>query len=59
MREAGQPEEAIRTFRRAYERLVGGETGLLPSAELEPASDVPALEDLPEHDAGEALERGG
>ena len=57
MREAGQPEEAIRTFRRAYERLVGGETGLLPSAELEPASDVPALEDLPEHDAGEALER--
>jgi UTP--glucose-1-phosphate uridylyltransferase len=56
MREDGQSEEAIRSFRRAYERLVGGETGLLPSAELEPATDVPSLDELPEADAGGALE---
>jgi UTP--glucose-1-phosphate uridylyltransferase len=48
MRAAGQPEEAIRAFRSAYERLVGGERGLLPSADLEPAGEVPALDQLPE-----------
>jgi UTP--glucose-1-phosphate uridylyltransferase len=55
MREAGQPEEAIRAFRNAYERLVGGESALLPSSELEPAGEVPTLESLPEADAKEAL----
>src|SRR6185437_16483242 len=30
-------------------------TAMLPSAELEPAGDVPALEDLPEADPGQAL----
>jgi UTP--glucose-1-phosphate uridylyltransferase len=57
MRDAGQPEEAIRAFRNAYERLLGGESALLPSAELEPAGDVPALEDLEAGDPAEALER--
>jgi len=56
MREAGQPEEAIKGFRNAYERLVGGESALLPSSELEPAGEVPALDHLPEVDVSEALE---
>jgi UTP--glucose-1-phosphate uridylyltransferase len=55
MRAAGQPEEAIRNFRNAYERLESGESAMLPSAELEPAGDVPALDDLPETDVGDAL----
>ncbi len=56
MREAGQPEEAIRGFRNAYERLEGGESAMLPSRELEPAGDVPALDSLPDADVAEALE---
>ncbi len=56
MRAAGQPEEAIRSFRRAYERLAGGESGVIRSAELEPVRDVPALVDMPDVDAGAALE---
>ena len=56
MRDAGQPEEAIRNFASAYRRLESGESAMLPSAELEPAGDVDALEDLPEADA-RALDR--
>ena len=56
MRAAGQHEEAIATFRRAFERLIAGESGLLESAALAPASGVPALEELPAAD-GRALER--
>ena len=52
MREAGQPEEAIRNFASAYRRLASGESAMLPSADLEPAGDVDTLEDLPEADAG-------
>ncbi len=55
MRDAGQPEEAIRAFRSAYERLVSGESAMLPSAELEPAADVDTLEQLPDADPAEAL----
>jgi UTP--glucose-1-phosphate uridylyltransferase len=55
MREAGQPEEAIRAFRNAYERLVGGESALLPSSELEPAGDIPSLDSLPDTDPRDAL----
>jgi UTP--glucose-1-phosphate uridylyltransferase len=50
MREADQPEEAIRSFRSAYERLVGGESAMLPSAELEPAGDVDIFDQLPDAD---------
>jgi UTP--glucose-1-phosphate uridylyltransferase len=57
MRAAGQPEEAIRSFRSAYERLVGGQPTELRSADLEPAGDVAALDGLPEVDAADALER--
>ncbi|MBV8219263.1 MAG: UTP--glucose-1-phosphate uridylyltransferase [Solirubrobacterales bacterium] len=56
MREAGQPEEAIRAFASAYRRLESGESAMLPSAELEPAGDVDTLGELPEADAG-ALDR--
>jgi UTP--glucose-1-phosphate uridylyltransferase len=55
MRAAGQHEEAIRAFRAAYERLAAGESGLLASDELEPATDVLELEQLPAADPAEAL----
>jgi UTP--glucose-1-phosphate uridylyltransferase len=55
MRAAGAHPEAIRAFERAYERLESGETAMLPSAELEPAGDVTALDDLPEADPSLAL----
>ena len=57
MREAGQPEEAIRSFASAYGRLVSGESAMLPSDELEPAGEVERFEELPEDDAGEVLDR--
>ena len=50
MREADQPEEAIRSFRSAYERLVSGESAMLPSADLEPAGDVDIFDQLPDAD---------
>ncbi|MFL5862241.1 MAG: UTP--glucose-1-phosphate uridylyltransferase [Solirubrobacteraceae bacterium] len=55
MRAAGAHPEAIRAFESAYGRLESGETAMLPSADLEPAGDVPALEDLPEADPAVAL----
>jgi UTP--glucose-1-phosphate uridylyltransferase len=50
MREADQPDEAIRSFRSAYERLVGGQSAMLPSDELEPVGDVDIFDQLPEAD---------
>jgi UTP--glucose-1-phosphate uridylyltransferase len=50
MRAAHQPDEAIRSFRSAYERLVRGESAMLPSAELEPAGDVDIFDQLPDGD---------
>jgi UTP--glucose-1-phosphate uridylyltransferase len=55
MRAAGAHEEAIRSFEDAYTRLVSGGESLLATADLEPAGDVPKLEDLPEADAAQAL----
>jgi UTP--glucose-1-phosphate uridylyltransferase len=55
MRAAGAHEEAIRQFESAYERLDSGRSTMLPSSELEPAGDVPALTDLPDADMGDAL----
>jgi UTP--glucose-1-phosphate uridylyltransferase len=57
MRAAGQPEEAVRAFARAYERVAGGESAVIWSDELEPAQEVPRLEDLPDSDSAAALER--
>jgi UTP--glucose-1-phosphate uridylyltransferase len=47
MRADGQDEEAVRAFARAYERLESGESVLIPSDSLEPATDVPSLDELP------------
>ncbi|MGA2926233.1 MAG: UTP--glucose-1-phosphate uridylyltransferase [Solirubrobacteraceae bacterium] len=55
MRDAGQPEEAVRNLRSAYERLAGGRPVMLASAELEPAGDVARLEQLPAADPALAL----
>ena len=56
MRDAGQSDEAIRAFAGAYERLAGGESGMLPTAELEPATGVPTLDDLPAAEESGALD---
>ena len=56
MRDAGQPEEAIRTFRRNYERVEAGESAFLRSDELEPVSDVASLDRAGEPDTEEALQ---
>jgi UTP--glucose-1-phosphate uridylyltransferase len=57
MRAAGQPEEAILAFTHAYERVAGGESALIPSDELEPAQDVPRLDELSETNPSRALEQ--
>lgn len=57
MRAAGQSDAAIRQFCFALERVRSGAQTLIPSSELEPVPDVPALEDLPDVDPGAALER--
>jgi UTP--glucose-1-phosphate uridylyltransferase len=46
MREAGQPEGAVRAFASAYERLRAGGSFMLASADLEPLEGVPTLEQL-------------
>jgi UTP--glucose-1-phosphate uridylyltransferase len=56
MRQAGAHEEAIRAFESAYSRLTSGQEAMLPTADLEPAGDVPALADLDDADPAAALE---
>jgi UTP--glucose-1-phosphate uridylyltransferase len=48
MRDAGEPEEAARGFASAYRRLVDGEAAVIRSDELEPAREVPTLDELPD-----------
>ncbi|MGO9956581.1 MAG: UTP--glucose-1-phosphate uridylyltransferase [Solirubrobacteraceae bacterium] len=55
MRSAGAHEEAIRAFESSYDRLVSGAQATLPSAELEPAEDAPALDELPGAEQSDAL----
>ncbi len=57
MRESGQSEAATQQFVYALERVLSGTQTLIPSSELEPAPDVPALSTLPETDAAAALEQ--
>ncbi|HLJ04350.1 MAG TPA: UTP--glucose-1-phosphate uridylyltransferase [Solirubrobacteraceae bacterium] len=57
MRQAGQPEEAIRNFASAFTRLAEGEKGVMPSSELEFAGEVPALDELATGGEQEALAR--
>jgi UTP--glucose-1-phosphate uridylyltransferase len=55
MRAAGQHETAVRSFASALTRLQAGEETFLRSSELEPAPDVPLLEELPDGDVSQAL----
>jgi UTP--glucose-1-phosphate uridylyltransferase len=57
MRAAGEGDEAVRAFKRAYQRLEAGESAFVASAELEPASDVPLLDELPASAGSGALAR--
>jgi UTP--glucose-1-phosphate uridylyltransferase len=57
MRADGQSEQAIRSFRSAYERLRAGESGTIRTADLEPASDVPSLQELPKPGEADTLRR--
>jgi UTP--glucose-1-phosphate uridylyltransferase len=55
MRGEGVADIAIRTFAAFYERLVGGEQGMLPESEIEPVTDVADASELPDPDeAGRA-----
>lgn len=53
MRAAGVAAPTVTAFLGAVHRLVGGERGLLPEAELEPIASLPRWEDLP---AAEAID---
>lgn len=55
MAAAGQTEDAIAAFSSALQRLTAGVATLMPSAELEPAPDVPRLEELSEAERDNAL----
>ena len=55
MRGAGAHQEAVRAFASAYRRLDSGRSAMLPTADLEPAGEVPALQGLPDADAARAL----
>jgi UTP--glucose-1-phosphate uridylyltransferase len=57
MREAGQSEASIRSFTSALERVRSGAQTLIPSSELEPAPEVPLLEELPGEDGASALDQ--
>ena len=56
MKQEGLPEIAIDTFAHYEALLREGEQGTLPESELEPHTDVPGIDDLPEPEAS-ALER--
>ena len=50
MRAEGLGQAAIDTFAHYYEQLREGASGMLPEDDIEPVSDLPALDDLPEAD---------
>jgi UTP--glucose-1-phosphate uridylyltransferase len=53
MRDQGVPDVAIDTFRRLYEQLDAGESGLLGDDQIEPVEEIESAADLPDHgDAG-------
>jgi UTP--glucose-1-phosphate uridylyltransferase len=47
MRSDGVADAAIRAFEHYYRQLEAGETGLVPEDSIEPASDLPDLDELP------------
>jgi UTP--glucose-1-phosphate uridylyltransferase len=52
MRAEGVGEAAIDTFAHYYEQLREGASGMLPESEIEPVTDLPALDDLADPDPG-------
>ena len=59
LRADGAGDATVATFRHHAERLAAGERGVLPEAEIEPATGVPDADDLPEpgEEAGRLLDR--
>ena len=48
MQAEGLPQIFIDTFAYYYERLVEGETGLIPEAGIRPVASLPDADELPE-----------
>ena len=57
MRREGVGDAAVQAFADAYERLQGGETGVLAEADIEPVAEVPDAEELPDADARDVLDQ--
>ena len=57
MAREGVSGPARATFRRLYEQLVAGDTGVLPGDELEPVRGLPTLDELDPRDPGDLLDR--
>jgi UTP--glucose-1-phosphate uridylyltransferase len=56
MRAAGVADAAIDTFAELYRRLVGGESGLIAEADIEPVTSLPDAAELPQGD-GDVLDQ--
>ena len=58
MRADGVAEVAVKTFAHYYERLRAGEAGVLAESEIEPVTELPDADELPDDEEGarEALE---
>ena len=54
MRVEGVADAAIRAFEHYYRQLEAGETGLVPEDSIEPATDLPELDELPPRRRGRA-----
>lgn len=46
MAQAGVSEAAMRAFRHNYQRLLAGNTGLIPESEIQPVRDLPSLAEI-------------
>src|SRR5436305_84385 len=59
MRSEGLPDIALDTFAHYYRLLESGERGLLPESEIEPVTELPSFDDLPEagDEGRQALDR--
>ena len=53
MEAEGVHPAAIAAFIHAYEALAGGDTGILPEADIEPVNDLPRADELPDGDPGD------
>lgn len=47
MRAANASDAAIRAFQHAYERLLAGDTGMIPERDIEPVEQLESLDELP------------